>query len=132
MSQPACARVCPVSAHLHAQTRWQTRLPHRRHQSAGLQLLAYGTAGQKRNAVAFHGHCLEAFGHVTVAWLWLDLALTAHEGLPKVDGADHAHRQGLVQAMRYFYDYELPRLPSWLAPVSARTATCREMQEDWF
>ena len=80
------------------------------------------------NATAY----LEAFGHVTVAWLWLDLALTAHEGLPKVDGADHAHRQGLVQAMRYFYDYELPRLPSWLAPVSARTATCREMQEDWF
>jgi butyryl-CoA dehydrogenase len=80
------------------------------------------------NATAY----LEAFGHLTVAWLWLDLTLAAPADAAGLDEASRDHRRGLAQAMRYFYDYELPRLPAWLAVVSARTATCREMQEDWF
>ena len=75
---------------------------------------------------------LEAFGHVTIAWLWLDLALSAHVSTPAVDDATTAHRQGLVQTMRYFFDYELPRIDAWLQVVARRTATVREMPDAWF
>ena len=39
---------------------------------------------------------------------------------------------GKRQACRYFYAYELPKIGAWLGVVSAREATCREMQDDWF
>jgi butyryl-CoA dehydrogenase len=34
--------------------------------------------------------------------------------------------------MRYFFAYELPKTGAWLAVVSARDSTCREMKESWF
>jgi butyryl-CoA dehydrogenase len=75
---------------------------------------------------------LQAFGHVTLAWLWLDLAiLTRAPGADLNDAARH-HRRGLTQAMQYFYAYELPKIDAWLAVVAERNPTCREMQDAWF
>jgi alkylation response protein AidB-like acyl-CoA dehydrogenase len=62
---------------------------------------------------------LQAFGHVVLAWIWLDVALaTSHPGR-------HA-------AMRYFFGYELPRIDAWLGVVARRDDTCRTMQDHWF
>ena len=80
------------------------------------------------NATAY----LEAFGHVTIAWLWLDLALCASRSGQATDEATQAHRQGLIHTMRYFFDYELPRIEAWLRVVARRTATCRDMPDAWF
>ena len=41
-------------------------------------------------------------------------------------------KQGKLAAMRYFFDYELPRTDAWLVVVSSRNATCRSMQDAWF
>jgi butyryl-CoA dehydrogenase len=62
---------------------------------------------------------LQAFGHVVLAWLWLDIGLA---------GADPGRRA----ALRWFYAYELPKVDAWLAPVARREAVCREMQDAWF
>jgi butyryl-CoA dehydrogenase len=68
---------------------------------------------------------LQAFGHVVLAWLWLDVAraamATAGPALP-----------GRLAALRYFYAYELPRIDAWLGVVARREAVCRDMQPDWF
>jgi alkylation response protein AidB-like acyl-CoA dehydrogenase len=73
---------------------------------------------------------LEAVGHLTVAWLWLDIAVAAAR-LPT--GADAAaHRRGLVQACHYFFAYELPKIEAWLAVVASRDDTCRRMADDWY
>jgi len=80
------------------------------------------------NATAY----LEAFGHVTLAWLWLDLAVCASRSGQATDDATQAHRQGLIHTMRYFFDYELPRIDAWLRVVARRTATCRDMPDAWF
>lgn len=54
---------------------------------------------------------LRAFGHVVVAWLWLDQALRA-------DRHDDARlRAGKDAACRYFFDVELPQAVTWLAIV---------------
>jgi len=71
---------------------------------------------------------LQAFGHVVLAWMWLELALAAHA----VRQRDGDFAQGKLQACRYFYEYELPRIDVWLAPVAARNDTCRAMQDAWF
>jgi Acetyl-CoA dehydrogenase C-terminal like/Acyl-CoA dehydrogenase, C-terminal domain len=66
---------------------------------------------------------LRAFGHVVLAWLWLDQATTAsrrHAGV-----AD-----GKRAACQFFYDTELPQAMTWLQIVrrgseTAATANCR-------
>jgi hypothetical protein len=68
---------------------------------------------------------LQAFGHVVVAWIWLDVALAAREAGP-------ARREGALSACRYFYAYELPLVEAWLKVVASREAVCREMHDDWF
>ena len=68
---------------------------------------------------------LQAFGHTVLAWMWLDVALSTI-------GHKHDLAQGQRAAMRYFFAYELPKTPAWLAVVAAREPVCREMKEAWF
>jgi hypothetical protein len=39
---------------------------------------------------------------------------------------------GKLQAMRYFYAYELPKVAAWLDVVNARDPVCRDMRDEWF
>ena len=71
---------------------------------------------------------LQAFGHVVLAWLWLDVALAVGRGGAEVGAFGH----GKLAAMRYFYAYELPKVDAWLGVVARREALVREMQDDWF
>ena len=72
---------------------------------------------------------LQAFGHVVLAWIWLDVALCAQAS--DDDGASDL-RRGKLQACRYFYRYELPRVAAWLKVVETRDDTCRTMDDAWF
>ncbi len=74
---------------------------------------------------------LQAFGHVVLAWIWLDVAESALVRLAhNTDKLDL--RDGKLQACRYFYAYELPKIPAWLQVVARRDATCSDMQDAWF
>jgi butyryl-CoA dehydrogenase len=79
---------------------------------------------------------LQAFGHVVIAWIWLDVALTAEQQLPaaaeRADRPAEAFLRGKLASMRYFFLHELPKVDAWLGVVRRRDATCREMQVDWF
>jgi Acetyl-CoA dehydrogenase C-terminal like/Acyl-CoA dehydrogenase, C-terminal domain len=68
---------------------------------------------------------LQAFGHVVLAWLWLDVATASAP-------ATTAFNAGKLAAMRYFFAYELPKIDAWLAVVGAREAVCRLTPEDQF
>ena len=97
---------------------------------AALQRLAAATqaawaTGVPEEALANATPYLQAFGHVVLAWMWLDVALAA-------GAAPERMKQGKLAAMRFFFDYELPKIDAWLAVVSSRNPTCRAMQEDWF
>lgn len=77
------------------------------------------------NAVPY----MQAFGHVVLAWIWLDVALA----VLRTDGdlAIAAHR-GSMAAQRYFFHYELPRIGAWLQVVKARDMTCANLEEEAF
>jgi alkylation response protein AidB-like acyl-CoA dehydrogenase len=81
------------------------------------------------NAVPY----MQAFGHVVVAWVWLDVALSAQRALACGGGAHGINFcRGKLQAARYFSEFELPKIDAWLGVVASRNPTCREMREEWF
>jgi len=82
-------------------------------------------SGVPEEALANATPYLQAFGHVVLAWVWLELGLA-------VQGAQSDFAQGKRAAGAYFYAYELPKIEAWLAVVSSREALCREMNDAWF
>ena len=79
------------------------------------------------NATAF----LSAFGHVVIGWLWLDQALAADA--MAADGAEaEAFRDGKLRACRFFFEYELHKLESWLTPVAALSDVAASIQRMCF
>ena len=97
-------------------------------------------SGDPEDALANATPYLQAFGHVVLAWVWLDVAQCAQRQLVELhaqrqrgQGAlDESFLQGKLAACRYFFRYELPRIAAWLKVVETRDDTCRAMHEDWF
>jgi alkylation response protein AidB-like acyl-CoA dehydrogenase len=67
---------------------------------------------------------LEAFGHIVVAWLWLEQMLVA-------SSSSNFHR-GKRQAGQYFFRWELPKVDFQLDGVDALDDTSLKMANDWF
>lgn len=60
---------------------------------------------------------LNGFGHAVLAWIWLDLAITAHEN------KDTDFMAGKIRACQYFFETELPHALVWLSHVNAQYQT---------
>jgi alkylation response protein AidB-like acyl-CoA dehydrogenase len=73
---------------------------------------------------------LDAFGHVVVAWLWLDQAVVATRGME--GGSDAAFYRGKLAACRYFFRWELPRIDRWLGLLDPVDRTALDMADEWF
>ncbi|MGY6237945.1 acyl-CoA dehydrogenase [Burkholderia ambifaria] len=68
---------------------------------------------------------LEAFGHLVVAWLWLDVTLATH-------GHDSDFHDGKRAAARYFFRWELPKVDAQLDLLASVDTTTLEMRDAWF
>ena len=105
--------------------------------AAALQRLRAATdaawaTGKPEDALANATPYLQAFGHVVLAWIWLEVALAALAAQAAADRQADAFVQGKLQACHYYCAYELPKIDAWLAVVSSRSPICREMQDAWF
>lgn len=82
------------------------------------------------NATVF----LELFGHVVIAWMWLRQAAAAQrgKGVGEDKSADANFYAGKVQACRFFYRHELPRMSKYHALLRAGESTTMQMHPDWF
>jgi butyryl-CoA dehydrogenase len=78
------------------------------------------------NATAY----LQAFGHVVMAWLMLDLSIVANERLCKEERRASLF-QGLLHATRYFFRFELPKCAVWLRGIEVRDTTFLELEDEW-
>jgi butyryl-CoA dehydrogenase len=92
----------------------------------GAATKAAWATGNPSDALANAVPYLQAFGHTVLAWIWLDVALTAQAA------ADSAARTGRLAAMRFFFHYELPKIGAWLQVVSSRDQTCAALPEEAF
>ena len=76
---------------------------------------------------------LSLFGHVVVAWLWLKQGIAADNGLQgKPHQTDVDFYQGKLQALQYFYRFELPKTALWSNILLEHDSTAYDMQADWF
>jgi alkylation response protein AidB-like acyl-CoA dehydrogenase len=95
-------------------------------QAVGAATKSAWATGVPEEALANATPYLQAFGHLVLGWIWLDVALA----LP-ASSTDPRH-QGRAQAARYFFQHELPKIDAWLSVVRTRDDTCRRMEEGWF
>jgi peptide deformylase len=76
---------------------------------------------------------LEAFGHVVMAWIWLEQSLAVGA---KIDASQSESERnfyrGKLHACRYFYQFELPKIVPQLSLLRALDTTTIEMRESWF
>jgi hypothetical protein len=68
---------------------------------------------------------LEAFGHIVIAWIWL-------EQFVATDGRSGDFYDGKRQAARYFFGYELPRTAPQLDLLESLDRTTLDMRSEWF
>jgi alkylation response protein AidB-like acyl-CoA dehydrogenase len=98
----------------------------------GVATQAAWSTGKPQEALANAVPYMQAFGHTVIAWLSLDVA---HCALMNKDTAirtpDLAHISYAL-ICNYFYQYELPKINAWLAPVAARSMLCADMPEAAF
>jgi len=80
--------------------------------------------GALRDALANATLYAEAFGHVVIAWIWLEKALLARDGLAKSSGGDALFYQGKLAACDYFFKYELPSIEAKLNVVTQLESLC--------
>ncbi|MBO4120728.1 acyl-CoA dehydrogenase [Cupriavidus gilardii] len=77
---------------------------------------------------------LEAFGHVAVAWIWLEQAMLAHTALAALPSghADADFYRGKLAAADYFFRWELPKVGPQLDLLATLDRTTLDMQDAWF
>ena len=83
------------------------------------------SSGQPQEALANAVPYLQAFGHLVLAWIWLDVSASCR-------GEQTPAQTGRQAAAKFFYHYELPKIDTWLQVVSNRDMTCANLAEDAF
>ncbi|MFN4899565.1 MAG: acyl-CoA dehydrogenase [Burkholderiales bacterium] len=83
------------------------------------------SSGQPQEALANAVPYLQAFGHLVLAWIWLDVSASCR-------GAQTPAQTGRQAAAKFFFHYELPKIDAWLQVVSNRDMTCANLAEDAF
>lgn len=95
-------------------------------QKVGAATKSAWATGNPADALANAVPYMQAFGHLVIAWTWLDLLLALPAGGTRPADA------GRTYAARYFFHYELPKIPAWLRVVETRDPTCADMPEEAF
>ncbi|MGH1373448.1 MAG: acyl-CoA dehydrogenase [Cellvibrionaceae bacterium] len=76
---------------------------------------------------------LELFGNVVVAWVWLKQGIVAAQALERnPHESDVNFYNGKLQALKYFFRFELPEIHVWAKILCDLDDTTYEMQEQWF
>ena len=76
---------------------------------------------------------LDLFGNVVIAWIWLKQGLVATRALEaSLHETDENFYRGKLQAMQYFFRYELTEIGPWAKLLMELDDTTYEMAVDWF
>ncbi|WP_101760103.1 acyl-CoA dehydrogenase [Oceanicoccus sp. KOV_DT_Chl] len=76
---------------------------------------------------------LELFGNIVIAWMWLRQGIVANQGLAnKPHQADEKFYRGKLQALKYFFKFELPEIYAWANLLTGMDSTSFDMDPQWF
>ena len=68
---------------------------------------------------------LEAFGHIAIAWIWLEQAVATR-------GREGSFYDGKRSATAFFFRWELPKVNAQLDLLASLDRTTLDMRDDWF
>jgi butyryl-CoA dehydrogenase len=88
--------------------------------------------GEVRLALANASHYMTLMGHLVIGWFWLQSALVALRALPSASGADADFYRGKLQACRFFFATELPKIELAAKLVAEADDSAYAMQGAWF
>ncbi|MDB5936002.1 MAG: acyl-CoA dehydrogenase [Massilia sp.] len=89
-------------------------------------------SGDMNKTLANASVYLEAVGHTVVAWIWLEQALLAARQIVAAAEGDQDFYRGKLQACRYFFKWELPKVGPQLDLLASIDTTTLDMQDAWF
>lgn len=75
---------------------------------------------------------LDAFGRVALAWIWLQQGRVATLALPGATMEATDHYCGKLQAMRYFFQWELPQTEAQWSLLTRVDRSAFDMHDEWF
>jgi alkylation response protein AidB-like acyl-CoA dehydrogenase len=114
-------------------------------QHVGAATKSAWSTGNPNEALANAVPYMQAFGHMVLAWVWLDvcLSLSSREDesasqttpspalrAPSPARGEGHFREGKLAACNYFFAYEVPKIEAWLAVVKSRDMTCANVSID--
>jgi len=97
-------------------------------QRIGTVTKALYAAGDLNKTLANASLYLEAFGHVVLAWIWLEQALRS----TGKSGHDADFYRGKLQACAFFFRWELPKVQQQMDLLESIDTTTLDMQDAWF
>jgi alkylation response protein AidB-like acyl-CoA dehydrogenase len=86
-------------------------------------------AGDANKTLANASAYLDAFGHVVIAWIWLEQSLAASTNYNETE-SDFYH--GKWQACKFFFVWELPKVSAMIDLLQSLDTTTLEMKDAWF
>jgi butyryl-CoA dehydrogenase len=75
---------------------------------------------------------LDMVGHLVVGWMWLRQAEVATRRGKTASGSNGDFYRGKLQACRYFFTWELPKVHHLADTLGNLDSTCHQMQDCWF
>jgi hypothetical protein len=76
---------------------------------------------------------LDLFGNVVIAWVWLQQGVVAGRALQAdLHESEVSFYRGKLQAMQYFFRYDLSEIYGWAKLLMQLDDTCIGMENDWF
>ena len=76
---------------------------------------------------------LDIFGHVVIGWMWLKQAVVAQQAVNAgTHQSDADFYAGKLQAMKYFFNCELPDIYPWARLVQSQDTSSYDMKSAWF
>jgi alkylation response protein AidB-like acyl-CoA dehydrogenase len=95
-------------------------------------LLAAKDGGKIDLALANATLYLDTLGQVVIAWTWLRQAVVATARSGEASAEDTEFYAGKLQACRYIFRWELPKIAQQCALLASLDATTLEMRDEWF
>ncbi|WP_322015708.1 acyl-CoA dehydrogenase [Paraburkholderia sp. J12] len=90
------------------------------------------SAGDPNVTLANASVYLEAFGHVVLAWIWLEQVLAARAALAQGQAQDEDFYRGKLAAAQYFFAWELPKTMPQFDLLASLDRTTLDAQDAWF
>ncbi|MDE2369305.1 MAG: acyl-CoA dehydrogenase [Burkholderiales bacterium] len=75
---------------------------------------------------------LDVFGRIAAGWIWLQQGRVAALALEGASAGRADHYRGKLQAMRYFFRWELPQTQAQCELLTRLDRSALDMQDDWF